>query len=83
MANRPDVCAAMARHDIRWAIDSTHVYWLDRPERSSGLTDLANVDGVEPVRTDGDYTLYRVTGCGLGTPSTPAATPAAAPAATP
>ena len=36
MANRPDVCAAMARHDIRWAIDSTHVYWLDRPERSSG-----------------------------------------------
>ena len=66
MANRPDVCAAMARHDIRWAIDSTHVYWLDRPERSSGLKDLANVDGVEPVRTDGDYTLYRVTGCGLG-----------------
>ncbi len=66
MANRPDVCAAMARHDIRWAIDSTHVYWLDRPERSSGLKDLADVDGVEPVRTDGDYTLYRVTGCGLG-----------------
>ena len=64
--HRPDVCAAMARHDIRWAIDSTHVYWLDRPERSSGLTDLANVDGVEAVRTDGDYTLYRVTGCGLG-----------------
>src|SRR6478735_5000619 len=83
MANRPDVCAAMARHDIRWAIDSTHVYWLDLPERSSGLTDLADVDGVEPVRTDGDYTLYRVTGCGLGTASTPAATPAAAPAATP
>ncbi len=70
MAHRPDVCAAMARHDIRWAIDSTHVYWLDRPERSSGLTDLADVDGVEPVRTDGDYTLYRVTGCGLGAATT-------------
>jgi hypothetical protein len=66
MANRPDVCEAMARHDIRWAVDSTHVYWLDRPERSSGLADLAHVVGVEPVRTDGDYTLYRVTGCGLG-----------------
>ncbi|GAA2476511.1 DUF6541 family protein [Terrabacter carboxydivorans] len=66
MAHRPDVCEAMARHDIRWAIDSTHVYWLDRPERSSGLADLAKVDGVEPVRTDGAYTLYRVTGCGLG-----------------
>jgi hypothetical protein len=70
MAHRPDVCAAMARHDIRWAIDSSHVYWLDVPERSSGLKDLAKVDGVEAVRTDGDYTLYRVTGCGLGgTPS--------------
>ncbi|WP_330474031.1 DUF6541 family protein [Terrabacter sp. C0L_2] len=66
MEHRPDVCEAMARHDIRWAVDSTHVYWLDRPERSSGLKDLAHVDGVEPVRTDGDYTLYRVTGCGLG-----------------
>jgi hypothetical protein len=63
MANRPDVCEAMARHDIRWAVDSTHVYWLDRPERSSGLADLAHVEGVEPVRGDGDYTLYRVTGC--------------------
>lgn len=66
MAHRPDVCAAMARHDVRWAIDSPHVYWLDVPERSSGLKNLAKVDGVEPVRTDGDYTLYRVTGCGLG-----------------
>ena len=66
MAARPDVCEAMARHDIRWAIDSTHVYWLDHPERSSGLTNLAHVDGVEAVGTDGDYTLYRVTGCGLG-----------------
>ncbi len=78
MAARPDVCEAMARHDIRWAIDSTHVYWLDRPERSSGLTDLAHVDGVEAVRTDGDYTLYRVTGCGLewATPARPPCTAA-------
>ncbi len=66
MANRPDVCAALARHDIRWAIDSSHVYWLDRPERSSGLTDLETVDGLEEVRTVGDYTLYKITACGLG-----------------
>lgn len=64
MTTRPDVCAALARHDIRWAIDSSHVYWLDRPERSSGLFHLAEVDGVEPVRTEGSYTLYRITGCG-------------------
>ena len=50
---------------IRWAIDSPHVYWLDRPERSSGLFDLASVDGLEKVRTVGDYTLYRITACGL------------------
>ena len=66
IVNRPDVCAALARHDIRWAIDSSHVYWLDRPERSSGLTDLDTVDGLEEVRTVGDYTLYRITACGLG-----------------
>ena len=66
LAHRPDVCEALARHDIRWALDSPHVYWLDRPERSSGLANLADVEGVEAVATDGDYTLYRVTGCGLG-----------------
>jgi hypothetical protein len=66
MNSRPEVCAAMARHDIRWAIGSPHVYWLDRPERSSGLMGLDAVDGVEKVKTVGDYTLYRVTGCGLG-----------------
>lgn len=65
LATRPEVCQALARHDIRWAIDSPHVYWLDRPERSSGLFDLASVDGLEKVRTVGDYTLYRITACGL------------------
>ncbi len=63
MKQRPEVCQAMARHDIRWAIDSPHVYWLDRPERSSGLKNLDQVSGVEKVKTVGDYTLYRVTGC--------------------
>ncbi|WP_353509773.1 DUF6541 family protein [Intrasporangium sp.] len=63
LTTRPDVCQALARHGIRWAIDSPHVYWLDRPERSSGLVDLASVDGLEKVRTVGDYTLYRITGC--------------------
>jgi hypothetical protein len=63
MEQRPEVCQAMARHDIRWAIDSPHVYWLDRPERSSGLKNLDQVNGVEKVKTVGDYTLYRVTGC--------------------
>jgi hypothetical protein len=66
MTTRPEVCEALARHGIRWAIDSSHVYWLDRPERSSGLFDLDAAAGVEPVRTAGDYTLYRITACGLG-----------------
>lgn len=66
LATRPDVCAALARHNVRWAIDSPHVYWLDRPDRSSGLFDLATNPGVQQVRTVGDYTLYRITGCGAG-----------------
>ncbi|MEO5744894.1 MAG: DUF6541 family protein [Terracoccus sp.] len=63
LSTRSDVCEALARHHVRWAIDSTHVYWLDRPERSSGLFDLANVEGVEPVKTVGAYTLFTITGC--------------------
>jgi hypothetical protein len=69
MSHRPDVCEALVRNNVRWAIDSTHVYWLDKPERSSGLKDLAKAEGVQAVRTDGEYTLYRITGCGLGTGS--------------
>ena len=67
LTTRPEVCPPLARHGIRWAIDSPHVYWLDRPERSSGLFDLASVDGLEQVRSVGDYTLFRITACGLGT----------------
>ena len=63
LVNRPDVCEALARHDVRWAVGSPHVYWLDRPERSSGLVDLDQNPGLEKVRTVGDYTLYRITGC--------------------
>ncbi len=63
MTTRPEVCQALARHHLKWAIDSTHVYWLDRPERSSGLFDLANVDGVKAVKTVGAYTLFKITGC--------------------
>ena len=66
LEHRPDVCAALARHDVRWAIDSPHVYWLDIPERTSGLAHLDANRGVQKVRTVGDYTLYRITACGLG-----------------
>ena len=41
----PEVYEALARHHLWWAIDSTHVCWLDRPERSSGLFDIAKVEG--------------------------------------
>jgi hypothetical protein len=66
MTRRPDVCAALARHNIRYAIDSPHVYWLDRPERTPGLFHLETVEGLEVVARAGDYTLYRITACGLG-----------------
>ena len=66
LTTRPEVCEALARHGIRWAIDSPHVYWLDRPERSSGLFDLASVEGLEEVRSVGNYTHYRIPACGLG-----------------
>jgi hypothetical protein len=66
MAHRPDVCAALARNNVRWAIGSPHTYWLDRPALTSGLMHLDQVNGLENVETVGQYTLYRITGCGLG-----------------
>ncbi|MDN5794992.1 MAG: hypothetical protein L0H79_04495 [Intrasporangium sp.] len=66
MQRRPDVCAALARNNIRWAIGSSHTYWLDRPALTSGLMNLDRVDGLEKVETVGQYTLYRITGCRLG-----------------
>lgn len=66
MEHRPEVCAALARHDVRWAIGSTHTYWLDRPALTSGLMHLDTVAGLAKVETAGQYTLYRITGCGLG-----------------
>lgn len=71
VSQRPDVCAALARHGIRYAIDSPHTYWLDKPERTSGLFDLAGQTGLERIATAGDYTLYRITACGLGTAEAP------------
>lgn len=65
MASDPVVCEALARYNVRWAIDSPHVYWLDRPERSSGLIGLNRVEGLERVDTEGAYTLFRITACGL------------------
>lgn len=63
LASDPEVCAALHRHRVRWAIESPHVYWLDKPERSSGLMQLSTVPGVERVQSVGAYTLYRITGC--------------------
>ena len=66
MTTRPEVCEALRRNDIRYAIESPNVYWLDRPERTSGLFHLSTVDGLEVVGRSGGYTLYRITACGYG-----------------
>ncbi|HET7399285.1 MAG TPA: DUF6541 family protein [Intrasporangium sp.] len=65
MAARPDVCAALRRQGVRFVVESPDVYWLDLPERSSGLMHLAAVPGLTRVATSGRYTLYRITACGL------------------
>lgn len=66
VATRPDVCAALRRRDVRFALESPDVYWLDHPDRSSGLVRLATAPGLVKVATAGRYTLYRITACGFG-----------------
>lgn len=62
-AERPEVCDAVDRLNVRWVLDfgKNEVHGGDH--RYPGIEDLAASDSVVEVDREGDAVLYRVTAC--------------------
>lgn len=64
-ASRPDVCAALRRSNVRYAVTAPVRYWLNLGDRTTGIADLDRAPGFEEVGVSGPYRLYRITACGF------------------
>ena len=66
VATRTDVCDALRRTNVQYAITGEVTYRLNLAERTTGMDDLRGVAGFVNVGTAGRYTLYRIDACGFG-----------------
>lgn len=66
VSTRPDVCDALRRTDVQYAMTGKVTYRLNLAERTTGMDDLRGVAGFTKVGAAGRYTLYRIDACGLG-----------------
>ncbi|MGZ4600894.1 MAG: DUF6541 family protein [Oryzihumus sp.] len=66
VASRPDVCDALRRQHIRYAITGKAYYWArnGNDDIDRGMVSLAGRPGLERVASRGRFNLYRVTACG-------------------
>lgn len=64
-SHRPDVCAALARLDVKYVLTNTPRFWPDDRRRTAydGL-DVEGMPGFEAVARGGNATLWKVTACG-------------------
>lgn len=65
-ADRPEVCAAAARHNVRFLLVGDRYLWPGdgRVKEYPGLTDPIGQPGFELVAREGPMKLYRLTACG-------------------
>ena len=68
---RGDVCAALRRMNVQYAVTGPVRYWLSLSDRTTGLAALGGTPGFEEVDRAGRYRLYRITACGFGPPRVP------------
>lgn len=68
---RGDVCAALRRMNVQYAVTGPVRYWLSLSDRTTGLAALGGTTGFEEVDRAGRYRLYRITACGFGPPRVP------------
>jgi hypothetical protein len=64
-ATRPDVCDALRREGVEYAITGPERYWLNLYQRTAGIAKLEEAPGFQQVGTAGRYKLFRIQACGF------------------
>ena len=64
-ATRTDVCDALRREGVEYAITGPERYWLNLYQRTSGITKLEEAPGFQQIGTAGRYKLFRIQACGF------------------
>jgi Family of unknown function (DUF6541) len=64
-ATRPDVCDALRRDGVEYAITGPERYWLNLYERTSGIAKLEDAMGFQQIGAAGRYKLFRIQACGF------------------
>ncbi|MDQ2782265.1 MAG: hypothetical protein M3Y26_06975 [Actinomycetota bacterium] len=64
-ATNTQVCDALRRKNVQYAVTGAVRYWLSLSDRTSGMAALGGVDGFEQVGAAGRYRLYRIRACGF------------------
>jgi hypothetical protein len=64
-ARDPQVCAAVHRLGVRYALDGPRSFWAGdrRQEAFKGVVNLSGRPGLTQIAKGGRYTLYRLDGC--------------------
>ena len=64
-ATRPDVCDALRREGVEYAITGPERYWLNLYQRTAGIAKLEEAPGFQQVGAAGRYKLFRIQACGF------------------
>lgn len=64
-ATRPEVCDALRRGGVEYAVTGPERYWLNLYDRTGGIAKLEDAPGFEQVGAAGRYKLFRIRACGF------------------
>ncbi len=64
-AARADVCDALRREGVAYAITGPERYWLNLYQRTGGIAKLEDAPGFQQVGAAGRYKLFRIQACGF------------------
>lgn len=66
VGQKPGVCAAVKKNDVRWVLDFGNLGVFLQPVPLPGFQDLSTAPGLTLVAQQGPDRLYKITACGLG-----------------
>ena len=64
-ASRPDVCDALRRDGVEYAVTGPERYWLNLYAADLGIAKLEEAPGFQQVASAGRYKLFRIRACGF------------------